>query len=463
MLLHHWLTSILTRRSRSRHLSKILRQRRQRQAAEQNRRRAAVERLEEKLLLSGVSIIAPEYHGAESEELLNINDTASDRVENVSWELVFVDPAVDDYAALISGIAPDNYGEDAETIRFREIFVLDSRRDGVQQMTEVIGEFANVSAIHVLSHGSSGTLHLGGTTLDRSNLESYGTQLGSWRNSLATGADILLYGCDVANGEWGVGFVEDFAAATGADIAASDDLTGSIALGGNWTFETTTGVVSGTALLSTAALNDYAHTLSTAPVQHDSQQAITTLFGSTGLSAQVTATQELTVYATGDISLSNLHTDELLSLGFTSLIIEGSDSTDDTLIVDLSTGDVPLNVTYHGGAGGYDTLKVGGVSRGNYTPGQVFGDGVFTSGTTYIAFTGLEPVIIDGSLPSPSVSSGTATSGTTSLTNGTFTFTTPSTGNGNDLITIDSPAPGQNRVRYQRWSRLRKCHIFKHS
>ncbi|MDA1013146.1 MAG: DUF4347 domain-containing protein, partial [Planctomycetota bacterium] len=347
------------------------------------------------MLLSGVSLVAPEFDGSDDPELNSVNDTSGSRAEDVTWQLVFVDPAVEDYASLVYGImasAADN--EAPDTIEFREVFILDPARDGVEQMTEVLSEFANVSAIHILSHGSSGALQLGGSTLDRSNLQEYGQKLGSWRNSLTTGADILLYGCNVADGAWGVNFVEDFAAATGADIAASDDLTGSLAQGGDWTFEVTSGP--------------------------DVQP---------GLTARITAATELTVFTTGDISLGSLRPDYLSDLGFTSLIIEGNDATDDTLIVDLSEGDIPLDVTFHGGVGGYDTLVARGVNGGNYTPGKVFGDGVFTSGSTRIEFTGLEPVIVDG----------------TGLSD-TFTFTAPDTGGGNDLITIDSPAPGQNRV-----------------
>ncbi|MBI1841292.1 MAG: LEPR-XLL domain-containing protein, partial [Verrucomicrobia bacterium] len=169
-------------------------------------------------------------------------------------------------------------------------------------------------------------------------------------------------------------------------------------------------------------------------------------FSYLGHAAQFSAAHELRVFATGEILLSALRPDLLRQQGIRSLVIQGSDSTDDTLVVDLAQGDVPLDVTFNGGVGAYDTLKVSGVNGGNYTPGKVFGDGVFTSGVTRVAFTGLEPVILDGSLPAPSVVSGAATAGTTNLAAGVFTFTTPSTGGGDDLITIDSPSAGQNRI-----------------
>ncbi|HBW82795.1 MAG TPA: hypothetical protein DEF79_02020, partial [Gammaproteobacteria bacterium] len=150
-----------------------------------------------------------------------------------------------------------------------------------------------------------------------------------------------------------------------------------------------------------------------------------------GHAATFSADGGFTVSASGKIDLSSFHPDFLAQQGFTNLIINGRPSTDDTLIVDLSAGDIPINVIYHGGDEGFDTLVVNGAQNGRYTPGEVFGDGVIQSGLSLISFTGLEPVIVDG----------------TGDSDGTFTFETPVTaGGGNDVITIDSPAAGQNRI-----------------
>ena len=147
----------------------------------------------------------------------------------------------------------------------------------------------------------------------------------------------------------------------------------------------------------------------------------------------------LLVTASGEIDVWNLDPEQLFSLGIRELTINGLDATDDTLLADLARGDLPLAITFNGGDGGYDTLVVLGVSGGSYTPGAVFGDGVVTAGASVISFTGLEPVVIDGS----SVT-GTAPGGSdVSALPATFTFTTPG---GADNLTIDSPAAGQNRI-----------------
>ena len=67
--------------------------------------------------------------------------------------------------------------------------------------------------------------------------------------------------------------------------------------------------------------------------------------------ARITAANELTVFASGDIYLSSLLADLVRNGGFRSLVIQGSDSTHDTLIFDSSPGEVPLDVVFDGGGG----------------------------------------------------------------------------------------------------------------
>lgn len=47
----------------------------------------------------------------------------------------------------------------------------------------------------------------------------------------------MLYGCDLAAGVDGRLLIDDLALLTGADVAASDDLTGAGVLGGDWALE----------------------------------------------------------------------------------------------------------------------------------------------------------------------------------------------------------------------------------
>jgi hypothetical protein len=121
------------------------------------------------------------------------------------------------------------------------LLVLDSARDGLTQIAEAVANASNIDAIHIILHGNTGSLLLGSTILDSNNLSDYQTQLITIGNALTEIGDLLLYGCNAAQGDVGQAFIQQLAMATGADVAASNDLTGNAALGGDWLLEASTG------------------------------------------------------------------------------------------------------------------------------------------------------------------------------------------------------------------------------
>jgi hypothetical protein len=161
-------------------------------------------------------------------------------------EIVFVDTRVPDYQAIVSTIGANV-----------EVVLLDTGRDGIGQIAEALEGRSGVDAIHLISHGEQGLLALGNGTLHSGNLDNYSDALSVIGAALNVDGDILLYGCDVAGGEKGADFMARLADLTGADIAASDDLTGDAAKGGDWTLEASTGIIE-TAGLSLA---NYSHVL----------------------------------------------------------------------------------------------------------------------------------------------------------------------------------------------------------
>jgi len=134
-----------------------------------------------------------------------------------------------------------------------KVFVLDSQQDGVEQVSSILDYFQEVAAVHLLSHGSAGALFLGNTKLNTQQLRNSQQQLKRWGNALADDGDLLLYGCDVAEGAVGLEFVEQLADLTGADVAASDDDTGN-AEGADWDLERTVGLVETGSFVSAAML-----------------------------------------------------------------------------------------------------------------------------------------------------------------------------------------------------------------
>ncbi|MCP3980036.1 MAG: DUF4347 domain-containing protein [bacterium] len=126
--------------------------------------------------------------------------------------------------------------------------LLDSESDGVRQITEALAGERDVDAVHIVSHGDAGVLSIGAETFGAGSLDAYADQLSSWGEALSDDADILLYGCNLGAGDAGAEFVGKLAALTGADVAASDDLTGSARLGGDGELEVRLGAIETDAL-----------------------------------------------------------------------------------------------------------------------------------------------------------------------------------------------------------------------
>ncbi|MBN2644598.1 MAG: DUF4347 domain-containing protein, partial [Desulfuromonadaceae bacterium] len=125
------------------------------------------------------------------------------------------------------------------------VVLLDGRGDALQAMADYLQTVpaASVDAIHLFSHGSTGSLQLGSLTLDSTNLQTYGDALRQLGSALSEQGDLLLYGCNVAGDETGRAFIDELAQLTGADVAASEDLTGNAALGGDWELEAASGSI----------------------------------------------------------------------------------------------------------------------------------------------------------------------------------------------------------------------------
>ncbi|MBY4675181.1 DUF4347 domain-containing protein [Marinobacterium arenosum] len=157
-------------------------------------------------------------------------------------DVIVVDSSVADWQSLLDGVA--------ETT---EVIVLDAGRDGLAQIAEALADRSDIDALHIVSHGSAGLLQLGNARVDSASLDGYGDELATIGNALAEQGDILLYGCNVAAGADGQAFVAALAERTGADVAASDDLTGSERLGGDWMLEHQVGDIATDKVLASQA------------------------------------------------------------------------------------------------------------------------------------------------------------------------------------------------------------------
>jgi hypothetical protein len=158
--------------------------------------------------------------------------------------IVFIDTSVSGYQALLETLPPD-----------AQVVMVDKGQDGIAQITAALAGQAGISAVHVISHGESGTLEIGSSVLSDATVGQYAVDIQSWSAALAPGANILLYGCDIASNPAGQSLVQSIAALTGAATAASTHLVGDAALGGLSTLDYDVGTVT-TAAIDTSKLDD---------------------------------------------------------------------------------------------------------------------------------------------------------------------------------------------------------------
>jgi VCBS repeat-containing protein len=161
--------------------------------------------------------------------------------------LVFIDTKVKDYQTLLEGIDTN-----------ATVIQLDPNKDGVGQIAQVVSHYSNIDAIHIISHGSVGELYLGSSILNKANMQGqYADELALLGQHLSKDADILVYGCDFAQGAIGEDAVRQLSTLTGADIAASTNQTGSAGLGGDWLLERHVGQVDSNLAVDLEAQHDY--------------------------------------------------------------------------------------------------------------------------------------------------------------------------------------------------------------
>ena len=153
-------------------------------------------------------------------------------------ELIVIDESIDDYQALLGSIDLNTAG-----VHY-EIQFIDSNSAAIAQLTDIISQYDGLNAVHLFSHATQGAINIGNQSLDEATLLENSEAIGQWSDAFNENADFLLYGCNIASGVYGVQFVETLAALTQLDVAASDDLSGSSALGGDWQLEHNVGNVS---------------------------------------------------------------------------------------------------------------------------------------------------------------------------------------------------------------------------
>ena len=127
---------------------------------------------------------------------------------NPTKQIIFIDSRVQDMGSLLAGFSAD-----------AEVHVIDASQDGLAQINQWLAGRSGLDAIHLIGHGSEASAQLGSTTLSNANLSQYLAPLAELGSHLTPTGDLLLYGCNIAQGADGQAFIEQIAQLTGADVA----------------------------------------------------------------------------------------------------------------------------------------------------------------------------------------------------------------------------------------------------
>ncbi|GBC59603.1 hypothetical protein DENIS_0542 [Desulfonema ishimotonii] len=233
-------------------------------------------KLEDRIVLDGAAVGDALDHAADQDahvsgEGAEVPDHSTDAdAENVaaaaallsdaeapseSLDIVLVSNSLPDYQSLADAADPDAlvivYDADAA-----------SAEDVVRQITDAADAAGSpVGSVTVLSHGGSGYFNFGN---EKITAESLGENTDAWAalgTVMAEDSHIYVYGCGVADDAGaGQALLNGLADATGADVFASDDVTGE---GGDWDLEAASDGADGEANtpLDTDILNAYENAL----------------------------------------------------------------------------------------------------------------------------------------------------------------------------------------------------------
>jgi len=160
-------------------------------------------------------------------------------------EVTFIESDVGDLPTLLQGLQGD------------EVHVLDAGQDGLAQIAGILAGRSGLDAVHIITHGAAGALDLGALSLGAGDLGAHQAELAAIGASLTPDGDILLYGCDIGAGTAGRAFIDNLAVRTGADVAASANLTGAEALGGDWRLEVASGHIEAASVVDPALARLY--------------------------------------------------------------------------------------------------------------------------------------------------------------------------------------------------------------
>ena len=168
---------------------------------------------------------SPEAEIDSSQELL------SALIDKFQQDLYVIDQSLPDISTLL-----DSLPTDASVL-----FISDSE-SGVSAVSNFLASKDDVGSLHIVTHANAdGSLQLGRDTLTQDSIQNTFSQfISDWSNALSEDADLLLYGCNLAESQDGIETLNALSQLLAVDIAASTDATG---VDGDWELEHTIGSI----------------------------------------------------------------------------------------------------------------------------------------------------------------------------------------------------------------------------
>jgi len=137
---------------------------------------------------------------------------AVDATENN--DLIFLDRRASNLDALLAGVAPSS-----------DLHLLDTNRDGLEQIQDVLADRPNVSRLQILAPSTAGAIQLGTATLDATSIRADQAEpLAQIGQQLAVDAEVQIFGADLMSSEEGVATRVALEKATGVAVLSAERL-----------------------------------------------------------------------------------------------------------------------------------------------------------------------------------------------------------------------------------------------
>lgn len=227
-----------------------------------------------------------------------------------SREIVFIDSSAKNCQQFLSDLWSHQ-----DPHRRLDVVLLSPNENGLNQISKTLAQYQTekLDAIHMVTPATDRAIKLGYIWLDSSLLHANREQIANWGEALKPGADLLIYGCDLAEKALGRALLNQLLDLTGAVLAASIDDTESKLLGSGWELRCQQGRVEAEVAFSCllpaewgSQLNAFAGTNANESGESSLRQAI--------LDAYVLTSTSTICSATTAPSVRAVYTSELLSV-----------------------------------------------------------------------------------------------------------------------------------------------------